>query len=150
MNPEKYKPKVKGKSDFYSWQLYKWMKKNPDFCRIFEGVWNSATGYEPHRKVLYIGLLDDECFMGNLLVRICTYKAKLESYAYCSKAHHLEEWKDITEEFFMDYEKRGVCAIHKGIVHKWAYQPDSDIRTCAYCGETQKKELVTVQKEVWR
>ena len=149
MNAEKYKPSKKGVSGFYSWQLYRWMKKNPDFCKVYLGVWNSATGYDPNRTVLYIGFLDDGCFMGNLLARTCTCNSKLDSWAYCSKEHHLDEWQDVTESFFKDYEKRGVCAIHKGMAHKWTYYPGNNKRTCKYCGDVQERKTVMVQKEVW-
>lgn len=149
MKAKDFMPKVKGKSDFYSWQLYKWMKKKPDFCRIYEGVWNSATGYDPNRIILYIGLLYDDCFMGSMLRRICTVGAKLDSMAYCSKGHHLDEWQDVTDSFFADYRKRGVCAIHGGMAHKWTYDVELAIRTCEYCGEKQEKKTVMVPKDVW-
>ena len=149
MTEEKYIPALKGKSDFYSWQLFRWMKKNPDFSRIYLGVWNSATGYDPNRTVLYIGLIADNCFMGNLLARICTYKTRLESWAYCSHDHHIEEWQDVTESFFTDYKKRGVCAIHKGMAHKWEYLPRANTRTCKYCSEVQERKTVMAQKEKW-
>jgi deoxyadenosine/deoxycytidine kinase len=149
MDPEKYKPAKRGKSDFFSWQFYLWMKKKPDFCRIYKGVWNSATGYDPDRQVLYVGLLADDCFMGNLLRRVCSRGDKIESWAFCSKEYRLEEWQDITDQFFKDYEHRGVCAIHGDMAHKWPLNPDSDIRVCEYCGVKQIKKIEMVPQESW-
>lgn len=149
VNPENYKPQQKGKADFFSWQLYKWMKKKPDFCHIYKGFWNSATGYDPERPVLYIGLLEDGCFMGHMLRRICTSGNKLESWAFCSKEYHLDEWVDITEEFFADYQKRGVCAIHDDTAHKWTDDQNTSMRTCEYCGKTERQRLIFVPQMVW-
>lgn len=150
INQEKFKPLIKGKADFYSWQLYKWMKKKPYFCRIYKGVWNSATGYDNLKPVLYIGSIDDGCFVGNLLKRICGYGSKLSSYAYCSKEHHVDEWEDVTEQFFDDYRKKGVCAIHGDMCHKWTYNVGGSFRKCEYCGKEENMTIVFQHKKVWR
>jgi hypothetical protein len=57
---------------------------------------------------------------------------------------------ELTESFFKNYEKKGVCAIHAGMSHKWTYPLESpDLRTCKYCGETQQRQVVHVPTEKW-
>jgi len=99
IDAEEYKPKVRGRADFFSWQLYKWLKKKPYYCRVYKGVWNVISGHDPDNPRLYIGLINDGYFSGNLLRRICRHGQRLESWAYCSKTHRVDEWEDVTSAF---------------------------------------------------
>lgn len=143
------KPSKKGKSDFYSWQLYRWLREKPDYNHVYKGAWNCINGYDQQRRTLYIGRMEDSCFLGTALRRLCHYGAKLESWAYCSEGHRLDEWEDTTESFIAEYMTKGVCAIHGDVAHKWRYVPSAGIRTCDYCGKEEKRNLVFVPKTVW-
>ncbi|MDD2462457.1 MAG: hypothetical protein PHI97_00505 [Desulfobulbus sp.] len=145
---DKYKPKVNGKSDFFSWNLYIWLKKNPEYCRIYKGVWNSANGYDPSRPTLYIGFVADNWFHGTMLRRVCNLGLKEHTWAYGPRDSHLDEWIDITDEFFADYERRGVCAIHDDMVHVWE-KSSPDERRCVYCGKTETRAIIFAPQEVW-
>lgn len=149
MEAEQVKPLKKGVSDFYSWQLYRWLKKKPRYNKIYEGVWNSFDGYNPERRVLYMGLMDGGCFLGTQLRQLCRHGAKLESWAFCHKEHHVEEWVDVTEDFWRDYNLKGVCAIHGDFAHKWSYVPWTDERICQHCGKIEKRSFVFVPKVIW-
>lgn len=143
------KPQKKGFSDFYSWQLYSWLKKNPHYNRIYSGVWNSFDGYNPQKRVLYIGLMRDNCFLGAQLTRLCTYGSKLESWAFCRKRHHLDEWIDVTDAFWSDYHRDGVCAIHGDLAHKWDFGDECGRRVCRYCRKVEIRKLAFVPKIIW-
>lgn len=143
-------PKVKGKSDFFSWQLFRWVRKyGPGRCKIWLGTWNSWSGMDREKPVLYIGdERDGEWIHARLLRNLCTYGATLNTniYAY-GPGHDTKNWKDITDEFWVDYMKRGVCAIHGDLCHEW--DVNGDIRTCQYCGKVEEKEIIMVPKEKW-
>ena len=144
---EDFKPKVRGESDFYSWQLYRWLKKYPDYSEVWSGTWNSATGHDPERPVLYIGkMFDDGWFHGKNLRSTCVYKAKIQAWAF-SNGHHVEEWTDCTEAFWTDYRLKGVCAIHGDNAHEW--DTDGKERQCKFCGKREIQKAVMVQKLVW-
>ena len=148
IDAEEYKPKVRGRADFFSWQLYKWLKKKPYYCRVYKGAWNVISGHDPDNPWLYIGLINDGYFSGNLLRRICRHGQRLESWAYCSKTHRVDEWEDVTEWFFSEYEKKGVCAIHGDFAHKW--QPlNSNQRICEYCKKVETSSVTFGPKVRW-
>ena len=68
---EEFKPEKKGKSDFYSWQLYRWLKKYPYYFRVFKGTWNPITGHDIKHPILYIGAKDGGWFHGRVLRKLC-------------------------------------------------------------------------------
>jgi len=143
------KPKVRGESDFFSWQLYRWAKAKPYLCSVFSGTWNSISGVDRDKSVLYIGLMDDDgCFHGKPLRGLSVYRGSLQSLAY-GPAHDTANWKDVTEEFWADYLKRGVCAIHGDLAHEWEYTVDGKARSCLWCNKQEHKKTVYKPVEIW-
>lgn len=142
-----FKPAAKGQSDFYSWQLYRWLKKHKYYYRIYRGLWNSCDGYNPEKPVLYIGLRDDGCLFGNQLRRICTHGNNLDTWAFESAVMRVDEWEDVTEQFYALYRKIGVCAIHGDAWHD--FDVVGDERACKRCGKIEIKQTRMVPKTEW-
>lgn len=146
---DEIKPAVARHSDFFSWQLYRWVKKYPERTRVWAATWNSATGVDREHPVLVIGSDRDESWiMGAPLSQLCAYGAKIESYAY-GGAHDTANWVDVTEAFWSDYRKKGVCAIHGDLAHEWEYSEDRNTRVCVYCGKHESKKIVMRPVEIW-
>ena len=110
------KPQQRGRSDFFSWQLYRWLRDKPQHCQIWRGTWNSATGIDRSRPVIYIGHMDTDTpgerwLHGRMLRNLCLRVQDINSYAY-GPGHDTEHWEEITEEWWAEYMEKGVCAIH--------------------------------------
>ncbi len=138
------KPKEKYKSDFFSWNLYRFLSsKNPrnnELNKIFK---NPDDGF------LYIGEkhLDDWGVSGFRLRTLCSGSGKGKFptvYAYMNS----KNWEDITDEFFDLYMKIGVCAIHGDFAHSFIEKGNK--RECEYCGKLERKYVKVVEKEYWR
>ena len=148
IEPKQIRPAVKGKADFFSWQLYRWVRKHPDRTRIFVG-WNQidgSVGESYPNDFLYIGSRDDQWVVGARLRTICLTGEKLQSWAYPES----QDWKDVTDQFWKDYFRIGVCAIWGDYSwHNWQYINDSK-RECQYCKRLESKEIEMVPTERWK
>lgn len=147
---DQIKPKVRGQSDFFSWQLYRYMKKyrNPSEHRIWAATWSNCYGVQPDKPSLYIGSdRDGDWIHARQLRNLCLVGQKIERYAY-GAPHDTGNWVDVTDAFWGDYLKIGVCAIHGDFAHKW--HEEGGLRTCDHCGKKERKQIVMVEKEVWR
>lgn len=147
---EQVKPKIRGKSDFYSWQLYRYMKKfnNPIEFRIWAATWNSCYGVQPDSPSLYIGSERDGIWIhARQLRNLCSVEQKVERYAY-GAPHDTANWMDVTDSFWSDYLKKGVCAIHGDYAHK--FHENGDLRTCEYCGKKERKQTSMVEIDAWQ
>ncbi len=132
------RPVVDTKSDFYSWQLFRWVRRYPELTAIYSGMGQ-----------LYIGKINvDGSFFGADLRYMCHWNKPLSKMNMPEPiAKHFE---DITEEFWDSYSKKGVCAIHRGSAHNWEYDEDGFIRTCKYCQEKQRMISIVKTDIVWR
>ncbi len=141
------KPKEKGISDFYSWQLYKWVKKFPNRLTVWSATWNSATGVDEEKRSLYIGDQRDGNFIhARQLRNLCTYGHRIEAYAY-GRCHDTKNWEDITGWFWSEYMRIGICAIHGDYAHSWDI--DTDVRICERCGKKEIRKFINVPTELW-
>ena len=141
-------PKIKGKSDFFSWQLYKWVKKYPDRTTIWLSTLNSIYGIY-NKGSLYIGdERDGEWVRCRQLTNLCTIGSHLNAFAY-GPCHDVKNWKNVTELFWDRYMKIGVCAIHGDFSHKWRYKAELE-RICEYCGKVEFGEYVNVPALKWK
>ena len=142
INPNDIKPKVTGKADF-SWQLYRWIKKYPESYHVY-------SDNDPSFPCLYIGMIANEdpdyCY-GRAIRQLCVCGEKIKAYAYGGSAYNVCEWSEVTEQFWSEYMKKGICAIHGDLVHKW--NVSGNTRTCQYCGKVEYKKTVMIPKEVW-
>jgi hypothetical protein len=143
------KPAVAGESDFFSRKLYQWVKKNPDALTIFRGTWNSISGIDKENPILYIGCVrNDNSISAVPLRRLCSHVSYVQMMSY-SAGHDVDNWEDITEQFWESYLRIGVCAIHGDNAHNWIVNEDEGRRICEYCNKVEHKELIHVPKEVW-
>lgn len=145
------KPATREKADFFSWQLYRWVKAKPYSVQIWRGTWNSATGIDRQRPVLYIGHMDytesgNRWFHGRLLRNLCLHGQRLEGYAY-GPGHDTAHWEEITEQWWAEYMRIGVCAIHGDYAHDWDEEGDS--RTCRNCGKRERRTVELVRRTAW-
>lgn len=141
------KPAVTGQSDFYSWQLYRWVSRWPDDCEIWRGYWNPVTGLDPSRPTLFIGKkLEDGWFMGRRLRSLCTYSATLGSYAHNPGGFGTDKWENISAEWWPEYMRIGVCAIHSAS-HRWS--EGKQHRTCQRCGAIERKRVDLIKRIRW-
>jgi hypothetical protein len=151
IEPESIKPKVKGWSDFFSWNLYRWVKNNPEYVHVFQSTWNPVYDKDrPDFKWLMIGMIDQDdesCFLGRHLPNVCCEGKPQESFAYCCHVHDVKNWKDITDEFWKRYMEIGVCAIHGDFAHKWIESGRE--RMCEYCGKKERKMTFIESVERW-
>lgn len=139
IDPKTIQPEQDGKSDFFNWQLFRWARKNPCFCE----VWETLNGTQ------YIGLSDvdirdDLWLYGRRLRNLCCYSQSLERCAYPLP----NKSTDVTEKFWADYMKRGVCAIHGDMEHKW-HDAGEGIRRCDYCGKIEHRRIEMRPVEIW-
>lgn len=131
------KPKKGGVADFFSWQLYRWVKHRPDACEVwsFDGLlfigWTEFYG-----NLLYL--------YGRRLTELCLAGKRLHSYSFCLPS----DAQNVTELFWEQYFKIGVCAIHGDSAHKWASAGPND-RKCENCGKVETKHIRIKEVEVW-
>jgi hypothetical protein len=144
IDPQEFKPRVHGVSDFYSWNLYRWLKNNTHMNRIWLTPENV---FLPEKGTLVIGSeRDGQWIHGSRLIAVCNSRKSLQSWAYHG-GFKTPEWKDVTEEFFAQYATIGVCAIHRDNAHKWNI--DGDTRVCEYCGKVEKKTIEFREHVTW-
>lgn len=147
LDPKEFQPKVKGESDFFSWQLFKWLNKHPHYTRIYKTNWCTLLGAKVDYPVLYIGLRQDGCMSGAHLRHICHVGAPLQAWAHCHGEMDVDSWEDVTDEFYDNYRSIGVCAIHGDNWHDWV--TDGEKRSCSRCKVSETKVVKMVPKESW-
>ncbi|MBE0471919.1 MAG: hypothetical protein IBX55_20725 [Methyloprofundus sp.] len=54
------KPESKGDGEFFSWQLFKWVKKFSEYTRIYLAPWNNVNGFNTDKPTLMIGFRFDD------------------------------------------------------------------------------------------
>ena len=145
------RPERRGRSDFYSWQLYRWLRSKPLYRQIWRGTWNSAIGIDRDRPVLYIGHMDTDTpgerwLHGRMLRNLCLHGQDIQSYAY-GPGHDTAHWREITDEWWEEYMRIGVCAIHGDYAHAWRVAGDK--RTCIRCGKVERSIQVSHRRTLW-
>lgn len=140
-------PAVTGQSDFFSWQLYRWVKRRPDACEIWRGYWNPVTGLDASRPTLFIGeMMKDGWFHGRRLRSLCVHGGKLESYAHTPSGFGTDKWENISAEWWPEYMRIGICAIHSAS-HDWL--EEGQRRVCKRCGAAQRKRVDFIERICW-
>lgn len=138
INKESIRPKADNTSDFFSWQLFRWIRKHKDLYRIWE------TGDEYHPLVIGDIYYGDDAVSGTHLKTLCFKDRQLTVYSFCM--FDGTEWTEITDKFWSDYMDRGVCAIHGDNAHQWITREST--RRCEYCNKHERQ--VVVENKVWR
>lgn len=155
MNLNKIKPKVKGESDKYSWNLYKFLTKiikerktTADSIKIYWNTYSTWDGeYLPFNESIDFGRQ----------VIISPYGDRSTGYILstvlregrCDRFAIPLQWQnsvDITEWFFNTYEEIGRCIFDKDH-RRWMQYTDgrytyvNNTRRCNWCGEWHHKEV---------
>lgn len=134
---------------FYSKGLYQWLKKHPFYNRIYSSPWSFLRGYDPENPVLMIGIKDSQNrFHGNGLRAICSEGGSRQAFAYGLNGHHVEEWKDVTEEFIEEYRRIGKCYIHGDHGHEFIFL-SSTHKQCKNCKKEFRRESKRITKHFW-
>lgn len=140
-----YQPKVKGQSDFYSWNLFRWLryqhaKKTHPTIRVYK----SPRIYSPY----VIGYRNhDGDIIGIRLKELCSSESNRQfPNVFC---YGNQDWQDVTDWFWGEYERIGVCAIHGDWAHDWEYLKDRSARMCKHCGKIEKKKIKMVERVSW-
>ncbi|MBT2759933.1 hypothetical protein [Paenibacillus sp. ISL-20] len=157
MNLGKIKPKVKGESNKYSWNLYKFLskivKKNEYIDSQLRIYWNHHSRWDgehlPFNTDLSNGMQIIIDPYGNkssgYFMNTVLRKGNCELYSLC--VWKKEDLLDITDWFFDEYEKIGRCIFdpdHNG----WMLGTDgrytyvNNTRKCNWCGQWHHREIV--------
>lgn len=146
---KRIKPDENGISDFFSWNLYRWVKAHPDLCRVYKSNWNFWNGHKGGFKngQIMIGHIDGKnWFSGRALTQVAGGRL-VHPMAYPGGSFQTEKWRDITDEFWKRYLRIGVCALgqHR---HKFKYEGE-EFRVCKYCNRKEKRRTVMVPEYHW-
>ncbi len=148
INAEDYRPKEKGKSDFYSWNLYRWLRKQACEPEIFK----KNKIYKSNEGDLYVGTRyggnTGDHVIGVRLRHLCSGSG-FGKFPLCGSWIGSHDWEDVTEEFYSKYNRIGVCAIHDYAAHNFNYLKDNSARMCGYCGKIERKVVTMVERVGW-
>lgn len=159
----KIKPKVKGISDKYSWNLYKWLKKTK--CKKLTVWFNTKSAWDGSKlefdknniKIgqIWIGFVDKGWLHGSSLNSILNGNFQEWANPWMAKSHI-----DITEWFWKEYIKDGRCIWDRNHDGWLAYDKNrftyvnKNSRKCNWCGEWQhrkiEKETIIKRHEIWK
>lgn len=160
----RFKPAVNGKSDKFSWRLYQRILKNGRE-RVYISAWDNMLGEEftPDfeqlkqgcRKQLSRVMLGSEVepggwFHGRQAFKIMLTGTRVdESHAY-SPRFNTSDWLDITDWYWSEYERIGVCLFGHG--HRFI-KINRNSRKCEHCGKHERRQILTKKtierREVW-
>lgn len=153
-----FKPKVRGKSDKFSWNLYRLLKEWEDDVSVIRIGWNFLDGQcSLDRGQLYIcrDPKSGDFLSGNEIHQIMGQgpsKAHVAIGMMSKTPWWKHEWEDVTEWFFREYADKGRCLIVPNWSHEWI-EINSNARKCKHCGQHQRREVYTKRKlervEAW-
>lgn len=157
------KPKIKGESDKYSWNLWRWLNKYKWHRNVYFRITEDSPEFNINNikaSDLYIGTMDSTGLSGN---RLGTILGKGIGKDDCFAFHPIAGWRndefiDITDIFWKEYINIGRCLFteHSGVwirgdEDRFSYT--NNTRKCNWCGKWQHKEIIKEVKikrhEVW-
>lgn len=159
------KPKKKGQSDKYSWQLYEFIRRNKyKNVYYYKKNWDGEpTELDPDNISTYqimVGNMYDCLSGGRLRTIMSDSKDKYTTFSF----HPFGGWSNdefvnITDWFWDKYIKLGRCLFDKQHVGWWTNDSErytyinKNSRKCNWCGKWQHREIIKKQKikreEVW-
>lgn len=164
----KIKPKNVKKSDKYSKAIYKYLKDNPRYRRVwFDKVTYGDTLDKKVKKEfdvnnmdlrnLYFGMPDyiiTNCITGKCVQPLIhNSRGSQETFYYIG--HKESEYVEVTKEFFEKYIEIGRCIYgHNSYLadvdDRYTYLDDTH-RKCNWCGKEQHEEVIThtYESKVW-
>lgn len=140
-------PAKKGKTDKYSWNFFRYLKKHKGHVKIFK-EWGKPMGMR-HLLASSITQCTDDCCKGKMFIGVKMYNlvgGQLKEWSYYTETKYV----DVTKKFMEEYKRIGVCVLdpqHVAYGYKW----DSKVRvrTCTRCGMKQKKKIEYRKEEHW-
>lgn len=166
------KPKEKGKSDKYSWNLYRYFERNPEMCKVhyhnytdkynektreFEKVFKAFDVKDFNVRNIMVSYKNkyDNAMHGKYVTTICGDSK--DRYQNVCLLSHKDEWEDITEIFWESYIKYGRCFLFGH--DAWLTNEEdrftyvNNTRKCNWCGKWQRltieKQVKITRKRVW-
>lgn len=146
---ELIKPKVKGKSDKYSWNLYCFIRDYPHIAKnVFATKWNPYSGYsnvpanDLFNQEIAIGFIDSTgIFSGSNVKSICLDQKNANNVLYSK--YYPDVIEDITDYFWENYIKYGVCFLEMNYEHKY-----NELKICEYCLKSDQ-EIDSIRTNNW-
>lgn len=157
---QKYKPTNAKKSDKYSINFYKWLKKHKNWpLWAYAPQWSNIDGSfvafnfdDPKSSQIYIGFMDDDSFLtGQKLSDILCGVGQTYCYAPGCNREFFKNMIDISDWFFSEYEKIG-RALWDASGENFMIDADDrftvigNTKRCNWSGRWYKKEIVTHKK----
>ena len=146
------KPKQRFKSDKYSWNIYRYLKKNMIFGDI--KVLDTSFG------IMFCYNMDKVGFSGRTIHSILQSGPYSALDNYCYLRYYSTEYKDISDEFFKKYSQVGRCYFDEDHNGWWSGDEhrftdiNRNCKRCNWCGKDLRRTIETVverkRKEVWR
>lgn len=154
INLNTIKPKICGMSDKYSANLYKHIKKNPH-ARVYAPA-TLEYSKDSFKKVdVWLGTFHSQGISGISGDSLMSILRQSGNGSYFLPAKR-EDYLDITEDFFTDYEEIGRCLFDPSHTSWLRYDEgrftnSESARTCNWCGRSQLKTTTTVCRtvELW-
>lgn len=162
------KPKNVRKSDKYSKAIYKYLKDNPCYRR----VWFDETSYDSdsgkrikktfdasnmNLRNLFFGMPENEdsiCISGKCINSLIA-GGRGSQETFCYIGHETSHYVEVTKEFYEKYIEIGRCIYGHGAWlndddERFTY-PDDKHRKCNWCGIEEHLETKVHQytREVW-
>lgn len=164
----RYRPAERKKTDKYSWRLYqRILKKGRE--RVYISTWCNTWGVEftPDLEQLKQGcgkqisqiMIGREIepvgwFGGRIAYQIMRTGTRVdESFAYSGEGFMTKNWLDITDWYWSEYERIGVCLYGQlGRGHHFI-RINRNSRKCEHCGKHERRQILTKKtierREVW-
>ena len=135
---DRIRPAKKGVSDFFSWNLYRFAQKHPNFTRVY--LMQREADSAPR---LYLGYPDrDGSLLGNGLNEILRERSTFPLWSMALP----DNAKEVTADFWAYYEQTGACTLDNIFYHAW--QANGDGETCAHCQATRTPDPDTAHRYV--
>lgn len=160
--PNQFKPKKKGVSDKFSWNLYRFLREYPNAKIMLykKDHTGDIKEFDPNGfqgTYHFFGMIGE--LVGARFVDIMragpSAKIQLYAFSWWGDANFI----DVTDWFFSEYERRGRCLFDKEHSSWWAGEEgrftyiNSHSRRCNWCGAWQKmrieKRVRLERKKVW-
>lgn len=139
--PKQIKPAVPRISDKFSWRLYEWVRRNPGGRQVYVCTKGLTKGS------LYVGDLSDGLLHGGRLMAVLSGGFPRHGYAMLLGANGMKKYKDVTNSFWKEYMRIGVCSIHNS-GHIW--QPKGKTkRICNTCQKVQVQRVKVEKSLMW-
>lgn len=166
MNINQIKPKTKGKSDKYSWQLYEYLRRNKYDITNTKVFFNTKSWFDGSKlefdksnlilRQIWIGYDDDGWFDGNNLNTIISQSK--EKYEIFANPWIKNNYIDITNWFWNEYIIIGRCIWDRehnrrllNDENRFTYV--NNTRKCNWCGQWQHREIEKIveikREEKW-